>query len=380
MNILPIKTNSHYSAINKQTNHATFKAMISNPVVEKGLIGLGTLGLATIELQKKNLQNIKTDNLLTQDSDGNTIFNKVNDKNKLLLSDTEFALINEQLKKSPELLKQIYLTPNNKGNLPAHRDLGLNKRKIMHEVLKDYPEILAQIYLTEDNYHYIPTDSISWKDDFSEFMEIISILKEQPNIIDKILEYYPQGDINNRWDGFNGWYDVRTNITLSSKQKEMIEKRRGHYNIINKEPTIENISTIVNLLKNNPETLSKLLSNLTFFVDINNHSKVLDLFKDSIPEVLADIYLYGRVNWNKPGEYEEHQPVYLVSEPEVVGIPLANEQKNNMKNDIIELALNSNLNMSKSKQLLKKYCQNMIGYDSIIKELEKGELDELNKK
>ena len=210
---------------NKLCQSTSFKARLSSQLIKKEYVTLGTMGFFASGLHNI-FQNIGTGNILNQDSDGNTIFNKVNNKNELILSDSQFASINEQLKNSPEELKKLYLTPNNEGMLPAHRNLGLIKQKKMHEVLKDCPEILAQMYLTEDCYNHIPTDRISYKEDFSEFIEIISALKDQPNVISEILEYYPEGDINKAWRQDKGWYDVRTGKPLSSKQQEIIDRRQ----------------------------------------------------------------------------------------------------------------------------------------------------------
>lgn len=375
MKILPISNQQNHAINQRKYNSVSFNARISMLNINKGLGALGTIGLATIGLQN-TFQNIPINSILNKDSDGNTIINKASNY-QLLLSDGQFKTINEQLKNSPDVLKEIYITPNNEGAIPAHRDLGLNKRRIMHEALKNYPEILAQIYLTEDKHHSIPTDTITYNEDISEFIEILSVLKDQPEVIDKILDYYPRGDINNRYSEHGGWYDIRTGNALSKQQKEMLKKRDGRHNIISKKLSLSEVSTIVDLLKDNPKTLSKLLANVIFFVDINNHKSVLNLLKDNAPEALADIYLYGRVSWDKPGEYQEYWPPYYASEPMVEGIPLSQEQENVMKKDILELALNSDLNASKSKKLLEKYYKDIEGYDSIMQQLNALELQEI---
>lgn len=344
MKILPILQKQNNVINSKKTNAVSFNAKISMPNVNKSIGILGTIGLAGLGIQN-TLQNMPISSLLKQDSSGNTIFNKVDESNKLLLSDGQFALINERTKESPKILKQLYLTPNNEGILPVQRDMGLNKRKIMHETLKNSPDVLTQMYLKG-----FPKNII-YKQDHSEFLETLSALKEHTDVINKILD------------------SNLINFPARIKLKDRISG-------VNLYDNMYTISTIVNLYNDNPEILYKLLSKIDFHIDINNHREIFNMLVDKIPDVLADLYLNDKVDFFSNSWEEVHDGAPDNCRPAYARQYLSIKDQNKIKNDIKELALNSDLCATKSKQLLQKYCQDIDGYDILMSKLNKLELYE----
>jgi len=217
-----------------------------------------------------------------------------------------------------------YLIKDSNGNLPIHK-ADLDKMLEIHKALKDQPEVIAQMYLTKNSDGNLPIHTA----DLDKMLEIHKALKDQSEVIAKM------------------------HLTKDSYGNLPIHYASPYLNIIQE---------IHSALKNQPEVIAQMHLTKNKYGNLPMHyaspylniiQEILSVLEDK-PKVIAKILLTKDRCDSLPLNYSDQ----------------SRKEAKVIHRVIVNAALNSDLDVKTSIELLEKYNHDD-HYSDAIEELKK---------
>lgn len=136
-------------------------ASLLNKYIQSGKIDLLKENLHTLDLrlsaqEYKEAMDLFAKTQLIRDEDGNLPIHKAQRAN-------EFYNLNSYLENNPEDLAEIYLTKNNKGELPIHNKAAMDSAYALDDIasnLEKYPRVLATVFEAKNQQGESAMDSL----------------------------------------------------------------------------------------------------------------------------------------------------------------------------------------------------------------------------
>lgn len=150
----------------------------------------------------------------TNETDGGVIAHEPEDDTLKVMN--TFLL---KLNNGKEILKNIYLKPDNAGNLPAHTFCTHNDIEYMCSVLD--ADTIAKIYSTKNNDGYKPSEESNIDD--GDFAYIANLLKDNKSALNSIIFDNEKGEDYVSWVLY-GDEDLKAFLTIYENEPELIRK------------------------------------------------------------------------------------------------------------------------------------------------------------
>ena len=201
------------------------------------------------------------------------------------------------------------------------------KNKLMKPVDKDGNTLMYSGILKED-------DIIAINSAFVEAGEVDRLAE-----IHEVENNSQRSPIHSYWDEPETLFSTLNSLkTKPDTIINLVEKNNLGYDRLQ---TVKNLYNVKEILKDSPKALAAVLNSMGFVINKDTYVEYFNALKD-VPEVLAELSV------NVGGEYYEKGDKQVFS-------PYPQAIKNRIVQKYIDLAINSDLNDSKSLELLRRF-------------------------